>query len=85
MKTPKSDVKRIIVLDDGCTKPMYRFLAPMAGFEYKTFGQAIKKAKAEIDAGYPTVLGALDLYHLPYYPKPYQKVHVPLRFDDRLR
>ena len=67
MKTPKSDLKRMVALGDGRTKQMYEFLAPIVGFEYKhyeykTFDQVIKKAKAEIDAGHPTVLGALDMY-----------------------
>lgn len=85
MKTPKSDLKRMIALGDGRTKQMYEFLAPIAGFEYKhyeykTFEQAIKKAKAEIDAGYPTVLGALDMYYLPYYSKLYHGEHIPFHY-----
>lgn len=85
MKTPKSDMKRMIALGDGRTKQMYEFLAPIAGFEYrhyeyKTFEQAIKKAKAEIDAGYPPVLGALDMYYLPYYSKLYHGEHIPFHY-----
>jgi hypothetical protein len=84
MKTPKSDLKRIITLGDGRTKQMYKFLAPIAGFEYKhyeykTFEQVIKKAKAEIDAGYPPVLGSLDMYYLPYL-KMYHEVHIPFHY-----
>lgn len=85
MKTPKSDLKRMIALGDGRTKQMYGFLAPIVGFEYKhyaykTFDQAIKKAKTEIDAGYPPVLGALDLYYLPYYSKLYHEEHIPFHY-----
>lgn len=85
MKTPKSDLKRMIVLGDGRTKQMYEFLAPIAGFEYKhyeykMFEQAIRKAKAEIDAGYPSVLGALDMYYLPYYSKLYLEEHIPFHY-----
>ena len=59
-------------------KQRYKFLAPIVGFEYKhyeykTIEQAIKKAKVEIDAGCPTVLGALDMYYLPYYSKLYHR------------
>lgn len=73
------------MLGDGRTKYMYRFLAPIVGFEYKhyeykSFEQAIKKAKAEIDVGYPPVLGALDMYYLKYYPKLYHKEHIPFRY-----
>jgi len=85
MKTPKSDLKRMVALGDGRTKQMYKFLAPIAGFEYKhyeykTFEQAIKKSKAEIDAGYPPVLGALDMYYLPYYSKLYHGEHIPFHY-----
>nr|WP_313258037.1 BtrH N-terminal domain-containing protein [Lacrimispora sp.] len=85
MKTPKSDLKRMIVFGDGRTKQMYEFLAPIVGFEYKhyeyqTFEQAIKKAKAEIDAGHPAVLGALDMYHLPYFTKLYHEEHIPFHY-----
>lgn len=85
MKTPKSDLKRMIALGDGRTKKMYEFLAPIAGFEYKhyeykTFEQAIKKAKTEIDSGHPTVLGALDMYYLRYYSKLYHREHIPFHY-----
>ena len=85
MKTPKSDLKRMVALGDGRTKQMYEFLAPIAEFEYKhyvykTFEQAIKKAKREIDAGYPPVLGALDMYYLPYFSKLYHGEHIPFHY-----
>ena len=85
MKTPKSDLKRMVALGDGRTKQMYEFLAPIAEFEYKhyeykTFEQAIKKAKAEIDAGYPSILGALDMYYLPYFSKLYHGEHIPFHY-----
>nr|WP_245535501.1 BtrH N-terminal domain-containing protein [Sphaerochaeta pleomorpha] len=85
MKTPKSDLKRTVAIGDGRTKQMYEFLSPIAGFEYKhyeykTFEQAIKKAKAEIDAGYPPVLGALDMYYLPYFSKLYHREHIPFHY-----
>lgn len=85
MKTPKSDLKRMIALGDGRTKQMYEFLAPIVGFEYKhyeykSFEQALKKAKTEIDAGYPPVLGALDMYYLPYFSKLYHGEHIPFHY-----
>ena len=85
MKTLKSDRKRMVALGDGRTKQMYEFLAPIVGFvykhyEYKTFEQAIKKAKLEIDAGYPPVLGALDMYYLPYFSKLYHVEHIPFHY-----
>ncbi len=35
MKTNKSELKRMVALGDGRTKKMYKFLAPIVGFEYK--------------------------------------------------
>lgn len=85
MKTPKSDLKRMVALGDGRTKQMYEFLARIVRFEYKhyeyeTFEQAIKKAKSEIYNGYPTVLGALDMYYLPYFSKLYHGEHIPFHY-----
>jgi len=94
--TPNAELKRMIAFGDGRTKQMYQFLAPIVGFEYRhytypTFEQALKKAKAEVCAGYPVVLGALDMYYLPYYAKLYHKEHIPFHyalmagFDDGAR
>lgn len=85
MKTETSELKRMIALGDGRTKKMYEFLAPIVGFDYKhyeyqSFEQAIKKAKSEIDAGYPSVLGALDMYYLPYFSSLYHKDHIPFHY-----
>lgn len=85
LRTDKSELKRMVALGDGRTKKMYEFLAPIVGFEYKHheykhFEYALKKAKAEIDAGCPVVLGALDMYYLPYYPKFYHKEHIPFHY-----
>lgn len=85
MKTEKAAIKRMVALGDGRPKKMYAFLAPLVGFEYRhfeydTFEQALKKAKAEVDCGYPVVLGALDMYDLPYYPKLFHNIHIPLHY-----
>lgn len=85
MKTPHADLKRMIALGDGRTKQMYAFLAPIVGFEYQHFAygsfvQALRKAKTEIDAGHPSVLGALDMYYLPYFSKLYHDEHIPFHY-----
>ena len=83
--TPKAELKRMIAFGDGRTKQMYRFLAPIVGFDYRhyaypTFEQALKKAKTEVGHGYPAVLGALDMYDLPYYKKLYHRAHIPFHY-----
>lgn len=85
LKTEKDRLKRMVALGDGRTRKMYEFLAPFAGFEYrhhsyKRFEGALKKAKEEIDAGFPVVLGALDMYYLPYYKKLYHNEHIPFHY-----
>lgn len=85
LKTPKSEIKRMVALGDGRTKKMYEFLAPLVGFkykhyEYKSFENALKKAKTEIDLGYPVVLGAMDMFYLPYFENLYEKEHIPFHY-----
>lgn len=65
---------------------MYEFLAPIVGFDYKTheyksFEKALAKIKAEIDAGYPCMIGALDMYHLPHFEKLYHREHIPFHYE----
>ena len=84
-KTDKSEIKRMVALGDGRTRKMYEFLAPIVGFEYRhfehsAFEKALWRAKAEIDLGYPCVLGALDMYELPYYEKLYHKDHISFHY-----
>lgn len=85
LKTNKSELKRMTAFGDGRTAKMYEFLAPIAGFKFKFhayagFEQAIRYAKKEIESGYPVVLGALDMYYLPYLPKLYHKEHIPFHY-----
>lgn len=75
----------MIALGDGRTKKMYEFLAPIVGFEYKhyeykSFEKALKKAKSEINSGYPVVLGAMDMFYIPYFENLYQKGHIPFHY-----
>ncbi len=85
LKTNQSDIKRLVTLGDGRTRKMYEFMAPIVGFDYhhyefKRFESALNKAKKEIDAGFPVVLGALDMFYLPYYRKLYEKEHIPFHY-----
>ena len=85
MKTEKDEYKRLLALGDGRTRKMYEFLAPIVGFtyhfyEHKTFELALAKAKREIDAGFPCVLGALDMRYLPYFEKLYHGESIPFHY-----
>ncbi|WP_295867593.1 BtrH N-terminal domain-containing protein [uncultured Oscillibacter sp.] len=86
MKTPKAQLKRMVALGDGRTRQMYEFLAPIVGFdyklcEYKTFEKALAKVRAEIDAGFPCMIGALDMFYLPHFEKLYHKEHIPFHYE----
>lgn len=86
MKTPKAERKRMVALGDGRTRSMYEFLAPIVGFDYKvyecrTFEKAMSKIKAEIDAGFPCMIGALDMFYLPHFEKLYHKEHIPFHYE----
>ena len=65
---------------------MYEFLAPIVGFDYriyecKTFEKALSKIKSEIDAGFPCMIGALDMFYLPHFEKLYHKEHIPFHYE----
>jgi len=86
MKTPKAELKRMVALGDGRTRKMYEFLAPVVGFdykvyEYKSFEKALAKVRSEIDAGYPCMIGALDMFYLPHFEKLYHKEHIPFHYE----
>lgn len=86
MKTPSAELKRMVALGDGRTRQMYEFLAPIVGFdykvcEYKTFEKALAKIKSEINAGFPCMVGALDMYYLPHFEKLYHKEHIPFHYE----
>lgn len=86
MKTPKAELKRMVALGDGRTRKMYEFLAPIVGFDYKvyeckTFEKVLTKIKSEIDAGFPCMIGALDMFYLPHFEKLYHKEHIPFHYE----
>lgn len=85
LRTPKSALKRLAVWNDGRTGKMYARLAPEAGFTFRhtggiSFETMLKRAKKEIDAEHPVVLGCLDMYELPYYPKFFHRAHIPIHY-----
>ncbi len=64
-------------------KYQYAALADVVGFtwqmvENRGFSFTLNRAKEAIDHGVPPLLGALDMYHLPYYEKFYHNFHVPI-------
>ena len=78
-------LRKMVGWGDGRPKKMYPDVCGTIGFSFKciegtSFAYCLKTAKAQIDEGKPVVLGCLDMYYLDYYPKMYQKIHVPIHY-----
>lgn len=84
VKNKRAPLPRM-VLWGMSTQQQYQALSNVAGFawrvlENRTFAYSLKQAKASIDAGAPLILGALDMYHLPYFEKFYHRIHIPIHY-----
>jgi len=77
---------RMVFWGNGTGRPQHDLLGDVMGYtwafsEDTAFSAAWKKARASIDRGQPVILGLLDMYHLPQYPKIYHKMHIPQHYD----
>lgn len=75
----------MVYWSNGITKRMYDFMKKIVGFSYsvtenRSFQYTIQKAIKQINQGKPVILGALDMYHLPYYEKFYHVAHIPIHY-----
>jgi len=83
LKQNKADCKRMIYWSNGLSKTMYEFMGEIVGYQHKiyegnTFNYSLRVAKNNIDSGNPVVLGALDMFYLPYYEKYFNNIHIPI-------
>lgn len=83
LKQKNADCKRMIYWSNGLTKKMYDFMDDVIGYSYKiieakSFDYALNVAKNNIDMGKPVILGALDMFYLPYYEKYFHNIHIPI-------
>jgi len=67
------------------TKYLLEDLAKIIDFkillsENRTFKTTFLKIKEWIDSDLPVMAGALDMYHLPYYPAIHHKRHIPIHY-----
>ncbi len=56
------------------------FNADLAGIENRAFKFSWSKVREAIDAGKPSVLGPLDMFHLHYYEDIYHHRHIPIHY-----
>ena len=66
-------------------KYLMKDLAGIIGFEEtviegRSFKFTFSRLKDFIDQGRPVVAGALDMYHLHYYPELYKTQHIPIHY-----
>ncbi|HWQ46003.1 MAG TPA: BtrH N-terminal domain-containing protein [Longilinea sp.] len=94
IKQKAAPAPRMVFWSTATGKLQHTFLGEVIGYRwtcmegkgYKTTLQAVKVC---IDGGVPVMLGLLDMYHLPYYPKFYHHFHIPqhyvlmVGYDDR--
>ena len=67
------------------TKHLMKDLEQIIGFqqivlENRSFSFTFQKIKDWINAEQPVVVGALDMYYLPYYSEIYHKRHIPIHY-----
>ncbi|MCP4543784.1 MAG: BtrH N-terminal domain-containing protein [Chloroflexi bacterium] len=83
IKNKNAPTPRMVFWGMQIAKYQYEALADVVGFtwqmaENRSFPFTLKGAKKSIDQGTPALLGALDMYHLPYYEKFYHNFHIPI-------
>jgi hypothetical protein len=83
IKNKNAPTPRMVFWGMQIARYQYEALADVVGFEWqmtanRSFPHTLQRVKESIDQGVPAVLGALDMYHLPYYDKFYHIVHVPI-------
>ncbi len=71
---------------NGTGQPQHDLLADIIGLHVdivqktESFSTAWKQACESIDRGIPVILGLLDMFHLPYYPRFYHRIHIPQHY-----
>jgi hypothetical protein len=83
IKNKNAPAPRMVFWGTQVARYQYETLADVVGFRWQMvanrgFPHTLKRAQEAIDQGTPALLGALDMYHLPYYDKFYHKIHVPI-------
>jgi hypothetical protein len=84
IKNKKSPAPRMIFLG-ATTQQQYETLKDIVGFKWslvegRSYSYALGRTKEYVDQNVPVILGALDMYHLPYYEKFYHNFHVPIHY-----
>jgi hypothetical protein len=85
IKQKNAPSPRLVFWGNGTGRPQHELLADIIGYRWscsegKAYSTSWKLAQESLDRGVPVILGLLDMYHLPYYPRFYHKVHIPQHY-----
>lgn len=85
IKQKLAPAPRMVFWGNATGRPQHDFLGDVIGYHWtcmegKGFKTTFEAVKTNIDIGSPVILGLLDMYHLPYYPKFYHNVHIPQHY-----
>lgn len=85
IKQKNAPAPRMVFWGSGMGRQLFASLADVVGFEWtgqedKAFRTAWQIARESLKNGTPVILGLLDMYHLPFYPKFYHRVHIPQHY-----
>ncbi len=85
IKQKNAPCPRMVFWGSGTGRPQHELLGDTMGYTFTfsedtAFSTAWKQVCASIDRGTPVILGLLDMYHLPYYPKMYHRMHIPQHY-----
>ncbi len=76
---------RMVMWGTGMGKGQHEFLSEIIGYTWTcheggSFEAAWKSVLAQLALGKPVIIGLLDMYHLPHFPKFYHRFHIPQHF-----
>jgi len=85
IKQKGAPAPRMVFWGTATGKPQHAFLGDVIGYRWtcmegKGYRTTFQAVKASIDTGIPVMIGLLDMYHLPYYPKFYHHFHIPQHY-----
>ncbi len=85
LRQKNAPTPRMVFWGNGTGRPQHDLLANIIGYtwtsmEGKSFSTSWKAATRSIDRGLPVILGLLDMFHLPYYPHFYHRIHIPQHY-----
>jgi len=85
LKNKKAPVQRMVCWGNGTGRVQHELLSDILGYQWtfsegKSFKTAWKEICASVDRGIPVILGMLDMFYLPYYPRFYHKMHIPQHY-----